>query len=105
MNSISSSPDKSFPNEEWTAECFVDELLLSLAGIRECITNVDGRIIHVRKYYRRARDILKWIPVSKPSPDFIINISDLPQRILQEFEKVTDSDTRAYIVTEAVGRI
>jgi hypothetical protein len=105
VNNISSSLDKTFPEEEWTTECSVDELLLSLAGVRECFTNDSDRIIHVRKYYRLARAILKWVPISKPPPDFIINISDLPQRILQEFEKVTDNDTMTYILTQAVGRI
>jgi hypothetical protein len=105
-DNISSFLDKDFAdNDEWTIECFVDELFLSLVKIKEPITNDNGKTLHVRKYYRQARDILKWIPISKPPPDFIISISDLPQRILQEFEKVTDNDMIAYIVTQAVGRI
>jgi hypothetical protein len=59
----------------------------------------------VRKYYRRARDILKWIPISKPAPVFIINISDLPQSILKELEQVKDTETITYILTQGAGRI
>lgn len=102
-----SNEDKGFAhdNDEWTSECLVDELFFSLVKVRECITNNKGRTIHIRKYYRRARDILKLIPISKPAPVFIINISDLPQRIIKEIERVTENDARAYILTQAVGRI
>jgi hypothetical protein len=103
-----SNEDKGFAddNEEWTTECLIDELFFSLAKKREYITtNSKGRKIHVRKYYRRARDILKWIPVSRPAPVFIINISDLPERILKELKLVKESGARAYILTQAVGRI
>jgi hypothetical protein len=102
-----SNEDKGFAddNEEWTTECLIDELFFSLVKIREYITNSKGRKIRVPKYYRRARDILKWIPISRPAPVFIINISDLPERILKELKQVKESDARAYILTQAVGRI
>jgi hypothetical protein len=83
----------------------VDELFLSLAKIKECITNDKGTTVYVRKYYRQARKLLKWIPISRPAPVFIINISDLPERILAEFKRLTEKDTRAYVLTQAVGRI
>ncbi len=97
--------DLASENGDWTIECFVDKLFLSLAKTRECITNYKGETIHVKKYYRRARDILKIIPIRRPPPIFIINISDLPQRIIDEFETVTDIKTRTYVITQAVGRI
>lgn len=92
-------------SDDWTIEYFVDRLFLSLAKTRECITNDKGETIRVKKYYRRARDILKLVPIWRPPPIFIINISDLPERIIDEFEAVTDIKTRTYVITQAVGRI
>jgi exonuclease V gamma subunit len=92
-------------NEEWTTECVVDELFFSLVKKSECITNDKGRTIHIRKYYFRAREILKWIPISKPAPIFIINITDLPEKIIKELEQVKENETITYILTQAVGRI
>lgn len=91
--------------EEWTIECLVDQLFLSLAGTKECVTNGKDETLHVKKYYRRAREIIKSISIWRPPPIFIINISDLPKRIIKEFEAVTDDKTRAYVLTQAVGRI
>ena len=89
----------------WTIDYFVDDLFLSLVNEKECVTNGEGKTIHVRKYYRRAREIIKSIPIWRPPPIFIFNISDLPERIIKEFEAVTDDKTRAYVLTQAVGRI
>ena len=91
--------------DEWTIEYFVDQLFLSLAGTKEHVTNGKDETLHVKKYYRRARDILKFVAIRRPPPIFIINISDLPKRIIDEFEAVTDDKTRAYVLTQAVGRI
>jgi hypothetical protein len=68
----------------WTTECTVDELSLCLAGTKETITNDKGRSILVRKYYKQARELTKRIPIAKPPPDFIINISDLTSTKLKE---------------------
>ena len=92
-------------NDEWTIEYFIDELFLYLANTKECVTNGKGKSIYIRKYYHRARDIIKSIPIWRPLPVFIINISDLPDRIVKEFEAITDNKTRAYVLTQAVERI
>jgi len=91
-------------DEFWTIECLVDKLFLRLAEVKEKVSN-NGKEIHVRKYYCRAREVIKWIPISKPPPAFIIVISDLTPRIIEEFQSVTDEATRTYIVTQAIGRI
>jgi hypothetical protein len=72
--------------EFWTAEALIDELSLCLAKVKQIVTNKenDFRQLTIRKYYRQARDLMKWIPIAKPSPPFIIYISDLtPLRYLQ----------------------
>ena len=49
---------------------------------------------------------MKWIPISKPSPQFIIYVSDLTPRLKQELEELTTTpQTLNYVVTQAVGRI
>jgi hypothetical protein len=95
-------------DEEWTIENTSDELFLCLAGKREVIPDKreDGRVIYYRKYYHQALKLFKWIPIAKPSPEFVINVSDLPQRIIQELQQnITGNITRRYVVTQAVGRI
>lgn len=63
--------------------------------------------MHVRKYYRQARELFKWIPIAKPSPAFIIYISDLTQDIKTQIEHMmaTNPDNLSYVLTQAVGRI
>jgi hypothetical protein len=105
MNNISTSLDKPFPNEEWTTECFVDRVFLELVQVQETVNNKDKEI-HVRKYYRQARDLFKWIPIAKPSPAFIIYISDLTPQLKAQIEQlITSPDNLRYILTQAVGRI
>jgi hypothetical protein len=91
----------------WTIECTVDELSLCLSGTKETITNDKGRSILVKKYYSQARQLMKWIPIAKPPPDFIINISDLTSRKLKEeiANLVHHPKTMQYVLTQAVGRI
>jgi hypothetical protein len=91
--------------EPWTIECIVDNLLVRLAEVRETINN-NGKEIHVRKYYRQARELSKWIPIAKPSPAFIICISDLTPQLRTQIEQlITSPDNLRYVLTQAVGRI
>jgi hypothetical protein len=108
--------NKAFPNsaaaagdnqiEFWTTECFVDEVFLGLVQVEE-IHQVNNKEIHVRRYYRQARDLFKWIPIARPSPAFIIYISDLtPELKAQLKELISKSpDSLPYVLTQAVGRI
>src|SRR5438067_936005 len=79
----------------WTIDRIVEEVFLCLAGIREeeVVTGnrqqygtATPRIVHYRKYYHQARDLMKWIPIANPPPVFIINISDLTPRIRKKIE-------------------
>jgi hypothetical protein len=102
--------DREHGNEQkeyWTIECLVDQLFLNLCSSRQTITNSEGRTITVRKYYRRARELMKWIPIARlPSNEFVINISDIKPAIIKEIESVANNHkTLQYVLTQAVGRI
>jgi hypothetical protein len=106
VDNTTSSINKVFVvNEEWTIECLVDKLFLRLTKVTEKVNN-NGKEIHVRKYYRQARELFKWIPIAKPSPAFVIHISDLtPQLVSQIEDMITAPDNLRYVLTQAVGRI
>jgi hypothetical protein len=93
--------------ELWTTECLVDQLFLCLAGTNEYITtNTNDETIPVKKYYSQARQLMKWIPIARPAPEFVINISDLKSKVRKEIESIIDSpSTLQYVLTQAVGRI
>ena len=93
--------------EKWTIERIVDELFLNLAHKTEIITiEENGRSIPVKKYYRQAKDLMKWIPIAKPSPEFVINICHLTPKVRKEIESISSyRDDLQYVLTQAVGRI
>jgi hypothetical protein len=108
MSNTSDSNKDFADDEEWTIEKASDELFLCLARKREIISDKseDGRVTYYRKYYHQALKLFKWIPIAKPSPEFVINVSDLPPRIIQELQQnITNNRTRRYVVTQAVGHI
>lgn len=95
------------PIDFWTLEYFVDKIFLRLVEVKETVHNGDKEI-HVKKYYRQARELFKWIPIAKPSPAFIIYISDLTQEIKTQIEQLmatSSPDNLRYVLTQAVGRI
>ena len=89
--------------EYWTEECLVEELFLRIAGTKEAIIHDDKRIT-VHKYYNQALRLQKWIPIAKPTPEFVISISDLTPRILAEL-KALDKCGYNYVMKQAVARI
>lgn len=99
--------DEQGEEEKWTIECIVDEVFLNLAGTTEIITiEENSRSIPVRKYYRQARELMKWIPIARPSPEFIINICDLTPKVRKGIESILSyRETMQYVITQAVGRI
>jgi hypothetical protein len=93
-------------NSPWSMERLVDELFLNLAGIREMLTTDEGKTISVRKYYSRARELMMWIPIARPPPEFVINASDLSHKVIEELEiRVDNPDAIGYILKQAAGRI
>ena len=109
MTTISANTPSACIQEEdkWTIERIVDEVFLNLAGIKELITiEENGRSIPVKKYYRQARELMKWIPIARPSPEFVINIGDLTRKVTREIESICAyHETLQYVITQAVGRI
>ena len=92
--------------EQWTTECLVDELFLHLTAIKEIITDCNGREIPARKYCRQAKELSRWIPIARPAPDFIVNISDLTPRLKSELTSIADNPrTLQYVLMHAVARI
>ena len=71
--------------EYWVEEYLIDELFLQLAGTKEIIRH-NGKCVTVLKYYSQALRLRKWIPIAKPTPEFIVNISDLTVRIAAELK-------------------
>jgi hypothetical protein len=100
------SNQESIEEEHWTTEYHVDQLFLCLAGVKQYKNVESDRTIPVRKYYSQARQLMKWIPISKPSPAFVIYISDLTPRIKSEIASISQTTTTLqYVLTQAVGRI
>ena len=66
----------------------IDELFLHLACFTEIIKNNQGQTLAIEKYYHQANELLSRIPVARPTPPFIIYLSDLTPRLLQELKKV-----------------
>ena len=92
----------------FTTEALIDNLFLDLVGVKETFTNKqNGKQVTVRKYYRQARDLMKWIPIAKPIPPFIIYISDLTLQVKKELEELatTAPDDLSYMLRQAAGRI
>src|SRR5690349_8083140 len=87
-------------SDEWTREYLVDQLFLCLVSVTEQITHSNGEKLSVKKYLRRATHLQKIIPIWRPPPIYVINISDLRQRLVDEFKVVTDYKTRSYVLTQ-----
>ena len=92
--------------ELWTTEKLIDELFLLLVSVSESVSDDTGETISVRKYPRRARESRKWIPVARPPPEYIIDKSDLNEKLRSELlEEITSEEARQHVLKEAVGRI
>jgi hypothetical protein len=93
--------------DKWTIERIVDELFLNLVNTTEIVTIEENCIsIPVRKYYRQARELMKWIPIARPPPEFIINICDLTPKVREEIQRIIAyRETLQYVLTQAIGRI
>jgi hypothetical protein len=61
------------------------------------------KIFGDRKYYNQAFDLLR-IGAYKPTPYFIINLSDLSKELRKELSSL-DKLTRQFVLKQTVGRI
>src|SRR6266487_5863229 len=73
--------------EHWTENFLFEEVLLKLASTKILVRHDnDMTYVSVYKYYNQALRLRNWIPISKPVPEFIVNISDLNTRIITELK-------------------
>ncbi|MDQ6865617.1 MAG: hypothetical protein M3044_17540 [Thermoproteota archaeon] len=94
------------PRFLWTKEKLIDELLLHLVCVTEIVIDEEGKNIAVKKYYRRAKELERWIPIARPPPEYLIDMSDLNDRLRKELlDEITSNDARQDVIKEAVGRI
>jgi hypothetical protein len=87
--------------EYWTEEYLIDELFLQLASTKQTMYHND-KSITVYKYYHQALALRKWIPIARPAPAFVVNMSDLSVRLLAELKILDDPQI---VLKQAVGRI
>lgn len=91
----------------WTEEYLIDKLFLQLAGTKEIVRHFDKHVT-VYKYYHQAFQLRKWIPIAKPTPEFVVNISDVSVRIAAELKVLSTGEEKGdlgYVLRQAVGRI
>jgi hypothetical protein len=98
---IDSNEEPSSHIEYWTEEYLIDELFLQLASTKQTISR-NAKNTTVYKYYNQALALRKWIPIARPPPAFVVNISDLSARIFAELKILEDPQI---ILKQAVGRI
>lgn len=91
--------------EGWTVEYIVDRLFFEMAESRDDAQGWEDypRREQRKKYYDRARDAIK-MAAGRPSPIFVINITDLTTRLKRELSELKE-DTLDYVVSEAIGRV
>lgn len=88
--------------ERWSEQCLIDELFLELATTKSLVSH-NGRCgITVYKYYNQAIALLKWIPIARPVPKFVVDMSDLSARVISELKVLNNSQI---ILKQAAGRI
>lgn len=90
--------------KDFTVEGLVDELFLCQVFTREVVSDRKGEHVTVSKYYLQAWKLQRQISVGNPSPFYILNISDLPAKLVKAIKEL-DEETQNYVITRAIGRI
>ena len=88
--------------EAWSMERLIDELFLELDNVKE-IDEKSGLV--KRKYEERAKWLMHRIPVYRPAPPFIVNLSNLDSIRIKEELADLDNKTLDYVMKESIGRI
>jgi hypothetical protein len=91
----------------WTKGRLIDELTFRLSSFNSCIIKEDTHEIHItHKYHDQAEWMFHRINVWKPTPEFVINVSDLTTRLKKELKEISSNpETLNDVVTQAVARI
>jgi hypothetical protein len=90
---------------EWTTEKSIDELQRNLAAVEQSVTNKSGQILTIRKYQSQCRKLAPWIPVAKPTPEYLIHTSDLKPEVKQALEKIRHPNNKRVVLHESVLRL
>lgn len=90
-------------NTPWLTSYIIDRLKQHLANVRYTLRNNEGETVEGRKYYDQAYR-MQNIGAFKPTPSFIIHLSDLTRKLFKEISEL-DNHTRGYVLRQAVGRI
>jgi hypothetical protein len=93
-------------DEYLTTNALVEEVFLQLACNKKTAVaqNRETRkymTVKDYKYYRQALELRRRIPIARPPPEFVVNLSDLSTRVIAELKVLQDPD----ILKQAVGRI
>ena len=87
----------------WCTSYIIDQLKQHLANVRYTLTNDKLVNVEGRKYYDQARR-MQNIGAFKPTPSFIIHLSDLTLKLIKEIREL-DNESRGFVLCQAVGRI
>jgi hypothetical protein len=90
-------------NTLWFTSYIIDRLKQNLANFRYILRNCEGERVEGRKYYDQAYQ-MQIIGALKPTPSFVISLSDLTPKLIKEISDL-DNESRGYVFLQAVGRI
>lgn len=94
--------DKPSIVERWTELFLVERLFLELATTKILVSHQANCGITIHKYYKQAQKLQKWIPITRPPPEFVVNLSDLSTRVVAELKTL---EHPLDVLKQAVGRI
>jgi hypothetical protein len=90
--------------ESYTLWGLIDDIYVSLLCSKECVTDGSGRRIVINRYYLQAWKLQRLISVGRPTPYFVILLSDLSPKLKQALNDL-DDETRNFVLIHAIGRI
>jgi hypothetical protein len=93
------------PDEEWLREKIIDELLRNLASVEQTASNESGQIVIIRKYQSLCRRLGRLIPVTEPTPEYLIHLSDLKPEVMGALENIHHPELRRLLAHQAVLRL
>jgi len=94
--------------EPWTTNYIKDELTFQLSNTKSSLIDEKTYTTYtVNKYHKLAEFVLYRINLYRPSPEFLINRSDLTPRLQKELERLHKSSSKMFekIVTESVQTV
>ena len=76
-----------------------------MASVEQTVTNQRGQIITIRKYQYLCRKLGRWIPFAHPTPEYLIEVSDLKPEVRGALEKIHHPELRRLLAHQAVLRL